>query len=42
MNEAHETYLKNYSVVDKIDHMLLGWDLSYRSWKWSPPDMQKQ
>ncbi len=26
MNEAQETYLKNYSVVDKIDQMLLGWD----------------
>ena len=34
MNEAQETYLKNYSAVDKIDQMLLGWDLSYRSWKW--------
>jgi hypothetical protein len=21
-------------VVDKIDQMLLGWDLSYRSWRW--------
>jgi hypothetical protein len=31
MNEAQETYLKNYSVVDKIDQMLLGWDLTYRS-----------
>jgi hypothetical protein len=28
MNEAQETYLKNYSAVDKIDQMLLGWDLS--------------
>jgi hypothetical protein len=34
MNEAQETYLKNYSVVDKIDQMLLGWDLTYRSWQW--------
>jgi hypothetical protein len=34
MNEARETYLKNYSAVDKIDQMLLGWDLSYRSWRW--------
>jgi hypothetical protein len=24
MNEAQETYLKNYSAVDKIDQMLLG------------------
>ena len=31
MNEAQETYLKNYSAVDKIDKMLLDWDLSYRS-----------
>jgi hypothetical protein len=30
MNEALETYLKNYSAVDKIDQMLLGWDLTYR------------
>jgi hypothetical protein len=34
MNETQETYLKNYSAVDKIDQMLLGWDLSYRSWRW--------
>ncbi len=34
MNEARETYLKNYSAVDKIDQMLLGWDLTYRSWRW--------
>ena len=34
MNEAQETYLKNYSAVDKIDQMLLGWDLTYRSWWW--------
>ncbi len=31
MNEAQETYLQNYSAVDKIDQMLLGWDLKYRS-----------
>jgi hypothetical protein len=31
MNEAQERYLKNYSAVDKIDQMLLGWDLTYRS-----------
>ncbi len=34
MNEAQETYLKNYSAVEKIDQMLLGWDLTYRSWRW--------
>ncbi len=34
MNEAQETYLKNYSAVVKIDQMLLGWDLTYRSWGW--------
>ncbi len=34
MNEARETYLKNYSAVDKIDQMLLGWDSTYRSWRW--------
>jgi hypothetical protein len=34
MNEAQETYLKNYSAVDKIDQMLLGWDVTYRSWRW--------
>jgi hypothetical protein len=39
INEAQETYLKNYSAVDKIDQMLLGWDLRYRSWRWwhAPP-----
>jgi hypothetical protein len=38
MNEAQETYLKNYSAVDKIDQMLLGWDLTYRSWRrWHAP-----
>jgi hypothetical protein len=31
MNEEQETYLKNYSAVDKIGQMLLGWDFSYRS-----------
>ena len=34
MKEARETYLKNYSAVDKIDQMLLGWDVTYKSWKW--------
>jgi hypothetical protein len=34
MNEAQETYLKNYSAVDKIDQMLLGWDSTYRLWWW--------
>jgi hypothetical protein len=34
MNDARETYLKNYSAVDKIDQILLGWDLTYRSWRW--------
>ncbi len=33
-NDSGETYLKNYSAVDKIDQMLLGWDLTYRSWRW--------
>jgi hypothetical protein len=33
MNEAQETYLKNYSAVDKIDQMLLEWDSTYRSWR---------
>ncbi len=31
MNETHETYLKTYSAVDKIDQMLLGWDIKYKS-----------
>jgi hypothetical protein len=35
MIEAQETYLKNYRAVDKIDQMLLGCDLIYRSWRWS-------
>jgi hypothetical protein len=34
MNEARKTYLKNYSAIDKIDQTLLGWNLSYRSWRW--------
>ncbi len=34
MNEAHKTYVKNYSAVDKIDQTLLGWELTYRSWRW--------
>jgi hypothetical protein len=34
MNEAQEMCLKNYSAVDKIDQMLLGWDFIYRSWRW--------
>ncbi len=34
MNEAHETYLKNYIAIDKIDQMLLGQNLSYKSWRW--------
>jgi hypothetical protein len=34
MNEAQKTYLKTYSAVDKIDQTLLGWDLTYRSWRW--------
>jgi hypothetical protein len=34
MNEARETYLKTYSDVDKIDQMLLGWDIKYKSWRW--------
>jgi hypothetical protein len=34
MNEACETYLKTYSAVDKIDQMLLGWDVKYKSWRW--------
>ena len=34
MNEARETYLKTYSAVDKIDQMLLEWNLKYVTWKW--------
>jgi hypothetical protein len=34
MNEARETYLKTYIAVDKIDQMLLGWDVKYKSWRW--------
>jgi hypothetical protein len=25
---------ENYSAVDKINQMLLGWHLTYRSWRW--------
>jgi hypothetical protein len=34
MNEAQETYLKNYSAINKIDQMLLVWDLTYRLSRW--------
>jgi hypothetical protein len=34
MNEARETYLKTYSAVDKINQMLLEWEVNYRSWRW--------
>ena len=34
MNEARDTYLNTYSAVDKIDQMLLYWNVSYMSWKW--------
>jgi hypothetical protein len=34
MNFAREMYLKTYSAVDKIDQMLLLWNIRYRSWKW--------
>ncbi len=34
MNEAREAYLKTYSAVVKIDQMLLGWDVKYKSWRW--------
>ncbi len=34
MNEAREAYLKTYSAVDKIDQMLLGWDIKYKSQMW--------
>jgi len=33
MNEARETYLKTYIAVDKIDQMLLRWDVTYKSWR---------
>ena len=36
MNEARETYLKKFSAVDKIDQMLLHWDLSNRL-VWAEP-----
>jgi hypothetical protein len=44
MNEVQEMYLKNYSAVDKIDQMLLGWDLTkgHGGGGMHPPDMQKQ
>jgi hypothetical protein len=34
MNEAHETYMKMYSAINKIDQMLLEWDAKYKSWRW--------
>ena len=34
MNFGREMYLKTYSAVDKIDQMLLLWNIRYRSWKW--------
>jgi hypothetical protein len=34
MNEASKTYLKTYSAVDKINQMLLGWEVNCRSWRW--------
>ncbi len=34
MNEVRETYLKTYSAVDKIDQILLGWDVKYKTWRW--------
>ncbi len=40
MNEAHETYLKMYSVIDRIDQMLLGLDVKYKSWMWWPAPMR--
>ncbi len=42
MNEAREIYLKNNSAVGKIDQMLLGWDLTYRSWRWWHAPTRKQ
>jgi hypothetical protein len=45
MNEAQQTHLKNYSAVDKIDQMLLVWDLTFTGHGGGgvhPPDMQKQ
>jgi hypothetical protein len=42
MNEAPETYLKTYSAVDKIDQMLLGWDVDrHGDGGKHPRDMQK-
>jgi hypothetical protein len=38
MNEARETYLKTYCAIDKMDQMLLGWDVKYKSWRlWHAP-----
>jgi len=34
MNEGQEMYLKTYSAVDKVDHMLKEWESFYISWKW--------
>jgi hypothetical protein len=34
MNQACETYPKAYSAADKIDQMLLEWEVNYRSWRW--------
>ncbi len=34
MNEARETYHKNYSAVNKIQQMLLQWNVTYESWRW--------
>jgi hypothetical protein len=34
MNEARETYLKTYSAVDKINQILLEWEVKYRSRRW--------
>jgi hypothetical protein len=34
MNEGRETYLKNYSAVDKIDQALKEWMLYYVTWRW--------
>ena len=34
MNEGRESYLKNYSAVDKIDQELGEWALNYFTWKW--------
>ena len=34
MNEGRETYLKNYSAVDKLDQMLKEWLINYITWRW--------